>query len=91
MLEEDGTASNDQEVKQLSKTFSEILESGESTSARLDEPIEAAENMAINAYAQIYGSALPETFDKAVLRKALLATSSGIGREQTESEDQASE
>ena len=87
VLEADGTASNDQEVKQLSKTFSEILESGESTSERLDEPIDAAEKMAINAYAQIYGTALPEAFDKAVLRNALLATSSGIGREQTESQE----
>ena len=90
-LESVGAASSDQEVKQLSKTFSEILESGESTATRLDEFTDAAEEMAINAYAQIYGSALLEAFDKAVLRNALLATSSGIGREQTESEDQASE
>ena len=89
-LESVGAAS-DEEVQQLSKTISEILESGESTSARLDEPIDAAEKMAIDAYAQIYGSALLEAFDKAVLRKALLATSSGIGRESVEPEDQATE
>ena len=54
-LEAGGAAASDEEVVQLSKTISEILESGESTSARLDEPIDAAEKMAIDAYVQIYG------------------------------------
>ena len=80
-------AASDEEVQQLSKTISEIIESGESTSARLDEPIEAAEKMVIDAYSQIYGNALVEVFDKEVLRKALLATSSGIGGEQAEPEE----
>ncbi len=57
------------------------------TSERLDELIDAAEEMAIDAYAQIYGNALLEAFDKEVLREALIATSSGIGAEQTEPEE----
>ena len=81
MLEAGGAAS-DEEVVQFSKTLSEILESGESTSARLDEPIDAAEKMAIYAYAQVYGDGLREVFDNEVLRKALIATSSGIGEDQ---------
>ena len=72
---------------QLSKTLSEILESGESASARLDEPIDAIEKVAIDAYAQVYGNALVEAFDNEILRKALLATVSGIGREQTEQKE----
>ena len=70
---EAGGASSDEEVVKLSKTISEILESGESTSARLDEHIEAAEKMAIDAYVQIYGVDLREVFDIEVLRNALLA------------------
>ena len=72
-LEAGSAAANDEEVQQLSKTFSEILESGESTSARLDEPLDAAEKMAIDAYVQIYGDGLREAFDNAILRNALLA------------------
>ena len=75
-------AANDEEIRSLSKSISEILESGELDPARLDEPIDAAEKMAIDAYSQIYGSALLEAFDKAVLRKALLATNSGTGEDQ---------
>ena len=70
---EAGGAASDEEVVKLSKTISEILESGESTSARLDEHIEAAEKMAIDAYVQIYGVDLREVFDIEVLRNALLA------------------
>ena len=81
VLEATGAAS-DEEIRSFSKTFSEILESGESTAARLDEPIDAAEKMAIDAYVQIYGSALLEAFDNEVLRKALLAASSSIGEDQ---------
>ena len=81
-LEAGSAAANDEEVVQLSKTFSEILESGESTSARLDEPIDAAEKMAIDAYVQIYGDDLREVFDIEVLRNALPATSSDIGGDQ---------
>ncbi len=80
-LEAIGAAASDEEVMQLSKTLSEILESGESTSARLDEPIEAIEKVAIDAYAPVYGNALVEAFDREVLRKALIATSSGIGED----------
>ncbi len=75
-------AASDEEIRSFSKTISEILESGELTAARLDEPIDAAEKMAIDAYVQIYGSALLEAFDNEVLRKALLATSSSIGEDQ---------
>ena len=81
-FEAGGAAASDEEVVQLSKTFSEILESGESTTARLDEPIEAAEKMAIDAYVQIYGDDLREVFDNEVLRKALIATRPGIGGDQ---------
>ena len=75
-------ASSDEEVVKLSKTISEILQSGESTSARLDEPTDAAEKMAIDAYAQVYGNALVEAFDREVLRNALIATRPGIGGDQ---------
>ncbi len=86
VLESVGAAS-DEEIRRLSKTISEILESGELAPARLDEPIEAAEKMAIDAYSQVYSNALVEVFDNEVLRKAFLATSSGIGEERTESEE----
>ena len=86
-LEAGNAAASDEEVKGHSKTLSEILESGESTSARLDEPIEAIEKVAIDAYAQVYGKSLVEAFDNEILRKALLATVSGIGREQTEQKE----
>ena len=79
---EAGGASSDEEVVKLSKTISEILQSGESTSARLDEPTDAAEKMAIDAYAQVYGNALVEAFDREVLRNALIATRPGIGGDQ---------
>ncbi len=82
-LEAIGAAASDEEVMQLSKTLSEILESGESTSARLDEPIDAIEKVAIDAYAPVYGNALVEAFDREVLRKALITTSSGIAADQT--------
>ena len=72
-LEGGSALTSDEEVVQLSKTISEILESGESTSARLDEPLDAAEKMAIDAYVQIYGVDLREAFDNAILRNALLA------------------
>ena len=81
VLESIGAAS-DEEIRSFSKTISEILESGELDPARLDEPIDAAEKMAIDAYVQIYGSALLEAFDNEVLRKALLAASSSIGGDQ---------
>ena len=86
-LEAGGAVTNDAEVVRLSGTISEILESGESTSAQLDEPIEAVEKMAIDAYAPVYGVALVEAFDREVLRNALLATSAGIGGEQTEQKE----
>ena len=80
---------SDEEVVQLSKTISEILESGESTSARLDEPLDAAEKMAIDAYVQIYGDALVEAFDNEAFQKALITTSPDIGWDQTEPKDRA--
>lgn len=82
-FEAGGAVANDGEVVRLSKTFSEILESGESSSAQLDEPIDAIEKVAIDAYAQVYGGALVEAFDNEILRKALLATSLGIAADQT--------
>ena len=81
-LEAGNAAASDEEVKGHSKTLSEILESGESTSARLDEPIEAIEKVAIDAYAQVYGKSLVEAFDREILRKALIATNAGIGENQ---------
>ena len=82
-LEAGNAVTSDGEVKGLSKTLSEILESGESVTARLDEPIEAVEKVAIDAYAPVYGGALLEAFDREILRKALIATSSGIAADQT--------
>lgn len=87
-LEVGVAAASDEEVVRLSDTISEILESGESSSAQLDEPIDAIEKVAIDAYAQVYGVALVEAFDREVLRKALLAASSGIGEGQTEPEEE---
>lgn len=82
-LEAGGAAASDEEVVRLSETISEILESGESSSARLDEPIDAIEKVAIDAFSQVYGGALVEAFDNEILRKALLATSLGIAADQT--------
>ena len=83
-LEAIGAVANDEEVVRLSETISEILESGESVTARLDEPIEAIEKVAIDAYAPVYGVALVEAFDRDILRKALIATSSDVSEGQTE-------
>ena len=88
-LEAGGAAASDEEVVQLSKTLSEILESGESSSAQLDEPIDAVEKVAIDAYARVYGDGLREVFDNEVLRKALLATSLGISEAQKKPKDKA--
>ena len=71
-IEAGSAAASDEEFRQLSKTLSEILESGESTSAQLDEPIDAIEKVAIDAYAQVYGNTLTEAFDREILRKALI-------------------
>lgn len=87
-FEAGSAAARDEEVRQLSKTLSEILESGESTSARLDKFIDAAEEMAFDAYAQIYGSALLDVFDKALLRKALLTTSADISADLGEQKEE---
>lgn len=88
-LEAGGAATSDEEVVRLSETISEILESGESTSARLDEPIDAIEKVVIDAYAKVYGGALIEVFDNEILRKALLATSLGISEAQKKPKDKA--
>ena len=88
-LEAISEAASDDEVKKLSETISEILESGDSTSARLDEPIDAIEKVAINAFSQVYGGALIEAFDNEILRKALLATSLGISEAQKKPKDKA--
>ena len=89
VFEAGGAAASDEEVVRLSETISEILESGESTLARLDEPIDAIEKVAIDAYAHLYGGALIEAFDNEILRKALLATSLGISEAQKKPKDKA--